>query len=140
MLIDQGDLLWDMDHLFVKNFMAVSAKINFEGNSVIFREGDKASHFYTLISGSVRLTTGERPKEIYIVDKAGEGFGWSSLVERNYYSATAESLEPTFVLQFERNSLTDFLTKNPEHGFAFYRRLAGMLGQRLIQCYKIIHL
>lgn len=134
MLIDQSDLLWDMDHLFVKKFMAVSAKINFEGNSLIFREGDKAIYFYTLITGSVRLTTGEQPKEIYIVDKAGEGFGWSSLVERNYYSATAESLEPTFVLQFERNSLIDFLKKNPENGFALYRRLAAMLGHRLIQC------
>lgn len=139
MLIDQSDLLWDMDHLFVKKFMAVSAKINFEGNSLIFREGDKAIYFYTLITGSVRLTTGEQPKEIYIVDKAGEGFGWSSLVERNYYSATAESLEPTFVLQFERNSLIDFLKKNPENGFALYRRLAAMLGHRLIQCYKIIN-
>jgi CRP-like cAMP-binding protein len=139
MLIDQGDFLWEMDHLFVKNYMAVSAKINFEGNSVIFREGDKASHFYTLITGSVRLTTGEQSKEIYIVDKAGEGFGWSSLVERNYYSATAETVEPTFVLQFERSSLIDFLTNNPEHGFEFYRRLAGMLGNRLIQFYKIIN-
>jgi CRP-like cAMP-binding protein len=72
-----------------------------------------------LIAGSVRLTTGEQPKEIYIVDKAGEGFGWSSLVERNYYSATAESIEPTFVLQFERNSLISLLTRNPEHGFEF---------------------
>ncbi len=30
MLIDQGDLLWGMDMLFVKDFMAVAAKVHLE--------------------------------------------------------------------------------------------------------------
>jgi CRP-like cAMP-binding protein len=139
MLIDQGDLLWEMDHFFVTGFMAVSTKIHLEKDSVIFREGDKADYFYTLVEGRVRLTVGESGKEVYIIDKAGEAFGWSSLVDRNYYSAGAESVEPTFVLQFERNALNKFLLENVESALTFYRRLAGILGNRLIQCYKLIY-
>lgn len=138
MLIDQGDLLWGMDRRFVKDFMAVSAKVQFEKGAVIFREEDKADYFYTLVEGSVRLAIGQPPKEIYIIDKAGESFGWSSLVDRNYYSATAECLEPTHLLQFEKNKLNEFLLKHVDSALVFYKRLAGMLGNRLIQCYKLI--
>jgi len=139
MLIDQGDLLWEMDHFFVTGFMAVSTKICFEKGAVIFQEGDKADYFYTLVEGRVQLTVGEPAKEVYTIDKAGEAFGWSSLVDRNYYSAGAESVEPTFVLQFERNALNKFLLENPESALTFYKRLAGILGNRLIQCYKLIY-
>ena len=138
MLIDQGDLLWGMDRRFVKDFMAVSAKVQFEKDSLIFREGGKADYFYTLVEGSVRLTIGQPPEEIYIIDKAGESFGWSSLVDRNYYSATAECLAPTHLLQFEKNKLNEFLLEHVDSALVFYKRLAGMLGNRLIQCYKLI--
>ncbi|MGE5257033.1 MAG: cyclic nucleotide-binding domain-containing protein [Hyphomicrobiales bacterium] len=138
MLIDQGDLLWGMDRLFVKDFMAVSAKVQFETDSLIFREGDKADYFYTLVEGSVRLTTGQPPKEIYIIDKAGESFGWSSLVDRNYYSATAQCLHSAHLLQFGKKELSEFLLKNVDSALIFYKRLSGMLGNRLIQCYRLI--
>jgi CRP-like cAMP-binding protein len=138
MLIDQGDLLWGMDMLFVKNFMAVAAKVHLKKGTVIFSEGDKADYFYTLVEGRVRLTIGEQAKEIYIIHKAGEAFGWSSLIDRKYYSATAKCLDSTFLLQFEKNMLNAFLIKDIESALIFYKRLAGMLGNRLIQCYKLI--
>jgi CRP-like cAMP-binding protein len=138
MLIDQGDLLWGMDFLFVNGFMAISAKRHVEKGTVIFREGDKADYFYTLVEGRVRLTIGEPAKEIYLIDKAGEAFGWSSLVDRNYYSATAECLESSRVLQFEKSKLNRFLLRNIDSALIFYRRLAGILGHRLIQCYRLI--
>ena len=139
MLIDQGDLLWGMDYLFTKDFMAVSAKVHLEKGTVIFREGDKADYFYTLVEGRVGLTIGEPAREIYIIDKAGEAFGWSSLVDRNYYSASAECVEPSDLLRFEKNDLNEFLLKNVDSAFIFYKRLAGILGNRLIQCYKLIY-
>jgi CRP/FNR family cyclic AMP-dependent transcriptional regulator len=139
MLIDQGELLWGMDFLFTRDFMAVSAKVHFEEGTVIFREGEKADYFYTLVKGRVGLTIGKPAKEIYILDKAGEAFGWSSLVDRNYYSASAGCLEPSDLLQFEKNDLNEFLLKNVGSALIFYKRLAGMLGNRLIQCYKLIY-
>jgi CRP-like cAMP-binding protein len=139
MLIDQADLLWGMDMLFVKEFMGITASAQFEKGDVVFREGDPADHFFTLIEGQVRLSVGDPPKEVYTVQQAGEAFGWSSLVERNYYSAGAECLEPTRCLKLERKKLEALLQGHLASGFVFYKKLAGILGHRLVQCYQLMY-
>ena len=138
MLIDQADLLWGMDMLFVKEFMGITTMERFEKGDVVFREGEQADYFHTLIEGRVRLIVGEPPKEVYTIDHAGEAFGWSSLVDRNYYSAGAECLEPTRCSKIERKKLETLLQQHIESGFIFYKKLAGILGHRLIECYKLM--
>jgi CRP-like cAMP-binding protein len=135
MLIDQADLLWGMDKLFVREFMGITTTVHFKKEEVVFREGDPADYFYTLIEGNVRLSIGEPPRLVYTVDRAGEAFGWSSLVDRNYYSAAAECMEPTRCLKLEGQKLESLLKNHIESGFEFYRKVAGMLGHRLVQCY-----
>jgi CRP-like cAMP-binding protein len=139
MLIDQADLLWDMDMLFVREFMGITTPADFEAGEVVFRESDPADYFFTLVAGRVRLTVGEPPREVYTVDRAGEAFGWSSLVNRNYYSASAECLETTRCLRLEPKRLEALLQKDLASGFAFYKKLAAMLGQRLVECYKLMY-
>lgn len=138
MLIDQADLLWGMDMLFVRKFMGISTTVHFEKGDVVFREGDPADYFYTLIEGKVRLSIGEPPKEVYTVDRAGEAFGWSSLVDRNYYSAAAECTEPTRCSKLEGKKLETLLQNHPESGLVFYKKLAGILGHRLVQYYQLM--
>jgi CRP-like cAMP-binding protein len=138
MLIDQADLLWGMEMLFVKEFMGITTAVQFEKGEVVFRENDSADFFYTLVEGKVRLSIGDPPKDVYTVDQAGEAFGWSSLVDRNYYSASADCLEPTRCLKLERGKFETLLRNHPESGLAFYKKLAGILGHRLIQCYQLM--
>jgi CRP-like cAMP-binding protein len=138
MLIDQADLLWGMDKLFAREFMAIASPAKFGGGDVVFQEGDPADYFYTLIEGRVRLFAGHPPREVYTIDQAGEAFGWSSLVERNYYSATAECLEPTRCSRLERKKLETLLQNHPESGLVFYKKLAGILGHRLVQYYQLM--
>jgi CRP-like cAMP-binding protein len=138
MLIDQADLLDGMDFIFVQKFMAITTRENYKAGEFIFHEGDKADYFYTLIEGCVRLIIGEAGKEIYIISHPGEAFGFSSLIDRNYYSASAECLKPTFIHKIERNELTKLLLTHSEHSSIFYKRIAAMLGHRLIECYKIL--
>jgi CRP-like cAMP-binding protein len=138
MLIDQADLLWGMDKLFVREFMGITTTVNFEKDDVIFREGDPADYFYTLVEGKVRLSVGDPPREVYTIDQAGEAFGWSSLVDRNYYSAAAACIEPARCSKLERKRLETLLKNHPESGLAFYRKLAGILGHRLVQYYQLM--
>jgi CRP-like cAMP-binding protein len=137
MLIDQADLLWEMDKLFVREFMGITTAVNFEKGEVVFREGDPADYFYTLVEGKVRLSVGDPPREVYTIDQAGEAFGWSSLVDRNYYSAAAECIEPTRCSKLEGRKLEALLKNHPESGLVFYKKLAGILGHRLVQYYQL---
>ncbi len=136
MLIDQADLLEGMDYHFIQQFMSLTIKENFGEGEVIFREGDKAENFYTLVEGRIRLSVGEGQKEVYVISHPGEAFGWSSLLDRNYYSASAECTEPTRLHRIEKHKLFTLLESHPEKRHVFYKRLAGMLGHRLVESYK----
>jgi CRP-like cAMP-binding protein len=139
MKIDQGDLFWGTGMIFIQEFMNITTKESHGKGDFIFHEGNSAHSFYTLIEGHVRLSIGETGKEVYVITRAGEAFGWSSLLDRNYYSASAECIEQTVVLKVERNDLNELWTTHPECGFIFYKNLAGMLGSRLVQCYKLVY-
>jgi CRP-like cAMP-binding protein len=105
---------------------------------LLFRAGSPASHFYILIKGNVKLKIGEDGHVVYIVSKAGEAFGWSSLIDRDVYSATAECSNPTNLLKFERQELQKVLENDSKNGLIFFKRLAMILGNRLLQSYDMI--
>ena len=138
MYFQQSDILWGLDRNFVKAFMACAAKASHEKADFIFHEGEPASHLYILLKGRVKLSIGENGCSIYTVDHSGEAFGWSSLVGRKTYTASAECREETTLLKFEAETLLKVLAKDPSNGLEFFKRLSGILGNRLLQTYKMI--
>ena len=81
---------------------------------------------------------GELGHIVYIVSKGGEAFGWSALVGRRDYSATAECLEPTSLLAFDRERFHEVLDKDPVNGQTLYKGLTKTLAKRLLETYKMI--
>lgn len=138
MMIDQGDILYGTTMVFMKDYMDISEKQTFEKGEFLFHEGDPAVYFYTLLKGGVRLKILETGHKIYMVNKPGEAFGWSSIVGRSNYSASAECIESTTLLKIHREKLEKLLEKHPECGCMFYKKIAEILGNRLIQCYELI--
>jgi CRP-like cAMP-binding protein len=72
------------------------------------------------------------------VDHPGEVFGWSSLSGRGVYSASAECRKPTKLLRIEADRLFKILENDPASGLIFFRRLSGILGNRLLQMYRTV--
>jgi CRP/FNR family transcriptional regulator, cyclic AMP receptor protein len=103
----------------------------------LFNVGDAADFFFILIKGSVRLSVGGNSKTTYLVEHAGEAFGWSGLVGMPNYSASAECLEESVVMVFAKEFVQDVTDADPVNGMRFYRRLARMLGSRLIHNYQL---
>jgi CRP-like cAMP-binding protein len=138
MIINQGELFRGMTMVFMKEFMDSTTRESYKQGDFVFHEGDPADHFYTLLSGSVKLNVGETGQRVYMVSKPGEAFGWSSVAGRDIYSASAECMEPTTLLKIGRNKLGRLLEKYPDCGMLFYKKLSEILGKRLIGCYQII--
>lgn len=136
MYLHQTDLLHRMDRHFLKDFLAMSERREFEAGDFIFRRGNKADYFNILMRGHVRLISGVTGHIIHTIDHPGEAFGWSSLVGRNTYSASAECIVPTKLLRIEGKQAMRVFDKHPFSGIIFYRRLAAILGKRLIQGYE----
>jgi len=135
MFIQQTDLFRGMDKDFVKETYDLTVKDSFEKGEVLFSEGDHATYFYILLKGRVRLGTRDTGQVVHTVSRPGEAFGWSSLVGRDVYSASAECLESTKLLKIDREDFQEILEKDPTNGLSFFRRLAGALGERLINSY-----
>ena len=138
MYFEQSDLLRGMPRDFLKEFMEISVKETHKKGYFLFHKGDKAKYFFILLKGSVKIRLGETGHMVSTVDRAGEAFGWSSLVGRTAYSASAECKEPTKMIKIEADKLLSILEKEPANGLVFFRRLAGTLGNRLLQTYTIV--
>ena len=138
MYIKQKELFKGLNKKFVKEIIEMTEKKDYEGGDIIFREGNHASRFYVLIKGRVKLTVGEARQVAFTVNHAGEAFGWSSLLGRNVYAASAECEEPTAVYRIDRVRFKMILDKDPANGVILMTRLAQLLGHRLHEAYKVI--
>ncbi len=140
MYILQSDLFEGMKRDFIKEVMDKMAKESFDAGTILFSEGNPARYFYVLLKGRIKLSHGGREHLVHIVSKPGEAFGWSSLVGRETYSATAETLAPSKIIKVKREDLERIIEQDPQSGVVFYRRVAGLIGQRLISSYESMHM
>ena len=136
MFMKQADLLWGLDKNFVKSIMDIGVNKQHEKGSFLFRHRDVADTFYILLKGRVRLSTGQPSKTVHVVSHAGEAFGWSGMVGRETYSSSAECTEAAKFMEFKTEEIVELCKKDPVNGMEFYRRLAGVLGRRLIVGYS----
>ncbi|MGO8786769.1 MAG: cyclic nucleotide-binding domain-containing protein [Terriglobia bacterium] len=102
----------------------------------IFRQGDPALHFFILEEGRVRLSQGRHELLAYVASDSGDLLGWSSLVENETYTASAECLVPVKVLRIEQKQLDEILLQDPASGMIVYKHLAKLIGRRLVNSYQ----
>jgi len=138
MYFRQSDLLKGLDERFVKEFMDLGEKKSYKTGHLLYHQGDPAAHAFLLVEGGVKMIIGETVHTVYFVDQPGEVFGWSSLLGREKYSASAECREKTTLLRIDVEKLDKLLGKNPAAGMLFFRNLAGVVGNRLLQTYKLM--
>ncbi|MEE9532286.1 MAG: cyclic nucleotide-binding domain-containing protein [Syntrophobacteria bacterium] len=140
MIIEQADLFRGMSKDFVKQVFDITIKESLDEGDVLFREGDHARHFYILLKGRIRLSTGETGQLAHTISRGGEAFGWSSLVDRDVYSASAECIVPTKLIKIDREEFEKVVEKDLANAVIFYKRLAGAVGERLINSYHALRL
>ena len=62
----------------------------------------------------------------------------SSIIGRDMYSASAQCVEPTNLLRFDRQAFLNILENNAVNEAILFKRLAEMLGNRLLELYPNI--
>ena len=138
MHIKMGDFIMGMGREFATDAMDISEKMSLNRGNILFRVGDAAGYFYVLLKGQVQLSLSQTGPVVYQARQPGEIIGWSCLIGRETYSASAECREDTNLLRFDRDSFLQILNRNPANEAQLFRRLAETLGNRLLELYPTI--
>jgi CRP-like cAMP-binding protein len=138
MYIKMSDFFMEMGRDFTMEAMDIAEKLARQEKDVLFQEGEPASHFYVLLKGRVKLSLGDAGPVVYMVRRPGEIIGWSGLIGRDTYSAGGECMEATNLLKFDRDAFLKILGKYPKNEALLFKRLAEMLGNRLLELYPTI--
>jgi len=136
MILKQAELFKGMNRDFVKGIMDLTKKESFKEGDILFAEGDGAEEFFILLRGRVKLSIGEEGRLVHVVGRPGEAFGWSSLVGRDAYTASAQCMAPTKLLKMDREDIEKVLENDPANGLVFVKRLAAGIGERLVNAYN----
>ena len=137
MYLKQKDLFGSLSKEFVNEIMKSAETESHQTGEMLFHEGDPAGWFFVLLKGRVKLSPGQTGRIVYLVSHAGELFGWSSLVGRANYSASAECMIPTKLLRFDKNRLKEIIQKDAAGSVTLFQSLAAILGERLIRSYDL---
>ena len=138
MVFKMGDFIMGMGKEFALEAMEISEKLTLDEDETLFNAGDTAHYFYVLIKGRVELSLAKTGPVVYTARHPGEVIGWSSLVGRNDFSASAQCRVSAKLLKFDRNSFLELLQKNSANEALLFKRLAEMLGNRLLEIYPAV--
>ena len=90
MIIQKAELFKDLSPEVVNEISKIMIEESYEPGALIFQAGAPAKDFFILVEGMVRLFIGKKSEISYTVNLEGEAFGWTGLVDRPLYTATAE--------------------------------------------------
>lgn len=138
MYLKHSDLFSGMNMDLIRWIMEIGVRESYEQGQILFNGGDYPDRFYLLIRGSIQLKLEETGEQVYLGNTPGELIGWSALVDRNFFTTSAECLENTDVLKIDRERFLQFLNQDPGVASLFYKNLSRALGHRLMQVYDTI--
>jgi CRP-like cAMP-binding protein len=91
-----------------------------------------------LQAGALNVKVAGARQTTHVAIRPGEAVGWSSLAGRETYTASVECAEPSKLVKINKDKLDQVLRRYPGAGLLFYKRLAGLVGDRLIKCYQVM--
>ena len=136
MFIQEVELFQKISSHIIDEVAELVTEEGYPAGDVLFREGDVADFLYILEEGEINLVISGEKRLSFPMNKVGAVFGWSSLVEPNRYTATAECVRESKVIKIDAERLMRVFQRHPAEGLTIMKRLAGVIAARLIQSYK----
>ncbi len=135
MAIMESDLFKGVSQRFITRIANGAEEQSYKKGAVIFKRGEEASYFYVLASGDVHIDIVETEAAL-AVNRAGEVFGWSALVEPYRYTATAKCVRDARVIKISRDIVEAAIKDHPGEGIAVLKNLTGIIASRLRYAYR----
>ncbi|MBP1734825.1 MAG: cyclic nucleotide-binding protein [Deltaproteobacteria bacterium] len=137
--IEESDLFKGVSPEFLQEIGRAGEIRSFKRGTIICRADEKARYLYQLIEGNIDIMVAEKETIHFTVNRPGEIFGWSALVEPYKYTATALCNSDARVVRMSREAIESIIMKYPSDGLAILRHLTGIISQRLRHAYLYIY-
>ena len=136
MLISQAEVFKNLGQGALETVRGYASEKTHGAQEVVFREGDRAENFYALVDGKVHVVIGEEEDICFAVERPGEVFGWSALIEPYQYRDSAHCLTPAKLIEIPREAIEKVLHDYPAEGATIFRNLAAIATERLYEANK----
>jgi CRP/FNR family cyclic AMP-dependent transcriptional regulator len=105
---------------------------------ILFRESDPARYLYILLEGEislqVQLTSRNQQITVGVIDKDMQGFGWSGVIPPHFFTATAQAMRDSRIIEIDGQALLVVLQEDPLVGFYIMQNIARLISGRLRNC------
>ena len=81
MFIKEMDLFQRIPSRMIDEIAALASEEVFPPGSILFQSGETADSLYILEEDGVEITIGEEGHTCFPLDRSGDMFGWSALVD-----------------------------------------------------------
>lgn len=139
-------LFADLEPEMLKEIAALCNEKVVESGYQLFFEGEVAKSLFLIREGSVVLTMNmgeqgdQKVEELEPLSK-GELIGWSSIVKPHIYKMGAYAGQKSRLVEIDGEKLRALFDQRPESGYFFMKKLAEVIGDRLIgKCVQIMSL
>ncbi len=138
MFIEECNLFKGLSPGFMSEVRGYLVEESYDAGALLYRQGEPAKYLYILLEGRIRVILIDQGQIALVVSHPGDAIGWSSLVEDAVHTTTAECLVPSRVNKIGSGKLAEAFERHPLSGLHFYRRLAGVFRQQLLDTYRLI--
>lgn len=131
------DLFEGLDEAHTARLLALAERQTLEAGENLFQLGAKADRVFVVLEGRIELcvpiTVHGSIQEISGESQGpGSAFGWSAFVKPYRFRLSARAAGPAAVAGFDREAIERLIEEDPAFGCRFLRRIAEIIGQRLL--------
>jgi CRP-like cAMP-binding protein len=121
---------------FLAGLAAIADKESEDKGTILFRTGDPAKNFYILEEGRICICAEKADHSVSFLHTTGDFFGWSCLLDRPFYSASAECVIPSRLVRIDKDKLDALLKKDSLNGLQFIKNFADIIGGRFLDTHS----
>ena len=121
---------------FLDQLDALAVQESIEKGTILIKNGDPAKYFYLLEEGRICIRDERKKHNVSFLHAPGDFFGWSCLLDRPAYSASAECVIPSRIVRIEKKKLDALLKKDCLNGLNFIKNFADIVGGRFLDTHS----
>jgi len=128
-ILKTSELFSELDNLSLEDIATAGYTKKVVRGEVLFHEGDPGVAFYVVGSGKVKIfkSSPEGKEQILMIAMPGDTFAEAALFAGGKYPASAEALDDSQLLVFQRDKFVGLLQRNPNLAMNLIGRLSALL-------------